>query len=73
MSDSEAVDRIEIRRQIKSFVESEETARQAETLNEVAADMDVPHDAVRNEFDVMERNGFLYTVGSGTDAEVKLP
>jgi len=69
---SETLDRPAIRRAIKTYAE-DRPADKAETINEVAALQDCPAEAVREIFDEMERHGFVYTVGDGDSAEVRLP
>jgi len=69
---SETLDRPAIRTAIKTYAEDRPVDK-AETINEVAALQDCPAEAVREVFDEMERHGFVYTVGDGDSAEVRLP
>lgn len=72
MSEHDAIDKPAIRRAIKTYVEDRPTDT-AEVISEVAALQDCPERTVREVFDEMERHGFIYCVGDGDSAEVKLP
>jgi len=65
------LDRVSIRRRVRECVRDGHRDR-PELVNEVAARVDAPPAAVRDELDDLERTGFIYTVGSAP-AEVKLP
>lgn len=66
---SESLDRGEIRRTIKTVAETLHSAGRETVVARVAADEDVPPDAVEEEIDRMEKHGFVYLV----DDEVRLP
>jgi hypothetical protein len=72
MSKHDAIDKPAIRRAIKTYVQ-DRPADTVEVISEVAALQDCPERTVQEVFDEMERNGFLYTVGNGDSAEVRLP
>jgi DNA-binding transcriptional regulator YhcF (GntR family) len=72
MSEHDAIDKPAIRRAIKTYVQ-DRPADTVEVISEVAALQDCPERTVQEVFDEMERNGFLYTVGDGDSAEVRLP
>jgi hypothetical protein len=76
MSDTEThdTDRTAIRKRIRKTLQQAETApRRASLTDTVARTADVPEPAVSDELDALEREGFVYLVGDGDDAEVKLP
>jgi hypothetical protein len=72
MSEHDAIDKPAIFKAIKTYVEDRPTDK-AEVISEVATLQDMPPGAVREVFDEMERHGFIYTVGDGDSAEVRLP
>lgn len=66
---SSTIDRVELRRAIKSTVEQMDSPDRDVVANEIAADRGVPAAAVSDEIDDMERHGFVYLV----NGEVRLP
>jgi DNA-binding IclR family transcriptional regulator len=72
-SESDAtVDRPAIRRAVRDVVAGSPVDKR-ETISEVASRLEAREGAVREELNELERHGFVYLVGDGDDAEVKLP
>ena len=72
MSQTDAPDRAAIRRAVADVLTDEPVSKR-EVLCEVAARLDTHESVVREELNELERHGFVYLVGDGDDAEVKLP
>jgi len=66
------VDRPAIRRAVRAVVAGEPVDKR-EAISEVASRLEAPEAIVREELNELERHGFVYLVGDGDDAEVKLP
>jgi predicted ArsR family transcriptional regulator len=73
VSASNTVDRAAVRRAIRDHAADADAATWGETKRTVADRLEVETDAVRRELAALERAGFVYTVGDGESAEVKLP
>jgi len=70
---SDAVsERVAVRRTVREVVTGDPVDK-AETISEVAGRLETPEGIVREELNELERHGFVYLVGDGDDAEVKLP
>lgn len=69
---SDAIDRTAIRRTVRKVIQNGPVDRR-ETVVETASRLDIPESVVRNEVEELERLGFVYLVGEGDSAEVKLP
>jgi len=65
--------RKDVRRAVADSVETRERATVAEVVTDVAARFGVAEAAIKDELDALERNGFVYLVGAGSSAEVRLP
>jgi len=65
--------RKDVRRAVADSVETRERATVAEVVTDVAARFGVAEAAIKDELDALERNGFVYLVGDGSSAEVRLP
>lgn len=70
---SESIDRVDVRRGIREYIRDQDAAMKTLLLNEVAAELDVPHGAVVKEFEALEREGFLYCVPQEDATEVRVP
>jgi hypothetical protein len=66
------VDRPAIRRAVRAVVAGQPVDKR-ETISEVAGQLDSREAIVREELNELERHGFIYLVGDGDDAEVRLP
>jgi hypothetical protein len=62
-----------IRIAIKRTVDRHETITAAEVVAETAAGQGCPEADVVEALDELERNGLVYLVGDGEDAEVRIP
>jgi len=72
-SESDAgVGRPAIRRAVRAVVAGEPVAK-GQTISEVAGRLEVSETVVREELNELERHGFIYLVGDGDSAEVRLP
>jgi D-arabinose 1-dehydrogenase-like Zn-dependent alcohol dehydrogenase len=65
--------RKDVRQAVADSVETRERATVAEVVTDVAARFGVAEAAIKEELDALERNGFVYLVGDGSSAEVRLP
>jgi hypothetical protein len=74
MTDSVAAAvRLEMLGTIRDYIRATEAPTWGETAAHVVAEHDVTKAAVNDELRKLEREGFLYRVGDGASAEVKLP
>jgi len=72
-SESDAgVDRPAIRRAVRAVVAGQPVDKR-ETISEVAGRLEASEEIVREELNELERHGFVYLVGDGDSAEVRLP
>jgi len=70
---SDAVsERVAVRRTVREVV-SGDPVDKAETISEVAGRLETTEETVREELAELERHGFVYLVGDGAGAEVRLP
>jgi hypothetical protein len=69
---SETIDRTTIRATVREVVHDGPVEKH-EVVVRTATRLDIPESAVRDELDALERLGFIYCVGEGDSAEVKLP
>jgi len=67
-----ATDRPTIRRTVRAVVAGQPVDK-AETISAVAGRLDISETVVREELAELEQHGFIYLVGDGDDAEVRLP
>jgi DNA-binding IclR family transcriptional regulator len=67
-----ATDRPAIRRAVRDVVAGQPVDK-GQTISEVADRLDSREATVREEVAELERHGFVYLVGDGDDAEVRLP
>jgi predicted ArsR family transcriptional regulator len=65
-------DRPTIRRTVRAVVAGQQVDK-AETISAVAGRLDISETVVREELAELEQHGFIYLVGDGDDAEVRLP
>jgi len=65
-------ERVAVRRTVSAVV-SGDPIDKAETISEVAGRLETSEETVRDELDGLERHGFVYLVGDGDSAEVRLP
>ena len=73
MTDAETVARVDIRRTIREHIRTTDARTRGETATHVVAVHGVTWSTATDELDALERAGFLYRVGDGASAEVKLP
>ena len=77
MSQTDAPDRAAIRRAVADVLSdepvSDEPVSKREVLCEVAARRDTHESVVREELAELAEHGFVYVVGDGDTAEVRLP
>jgi len=64
--------RVTIRRTVREVV-SGDPIQKGQTISDVASRLDSREGIVREELNELERHGFVYLVGDGDDAEVRLP
>jgi predicted ArsR family transcriptional regulator len=70
---SDAVsERVAVRRTVREVVTGDPVDK-GETISEVAGRLETSEGIVRDELDELERHGFVYLVGNGDSAEVRLP
>jgi len=70
---SDAVsERVAVRRTVREVVTGDPIDK-AETISDVASRLETSEETVRDELDELERHGFVYLVGDGDSAEVRLP
>jgi len=70
---SDAVsERVAVRRTVREIVTGQPIDK-AETISEVASRLETSEEIVREELNELERHGFVYLVGDGDSAEVRLP
>jgi hypothetical protein len=69
----EQPDRPEIRRSVKTVVQAHESVTVEELVADVARRYDSHEGFVLDVLNSMEKHGFVYLVGEGADAEVRLP
>jgi predicted transcriptional regulator len=67
-----ATDRPAIRRAVRDVVAGQPVDK-AQTISEVASRLEAREAIVREELNELEQHGFIYLVGDGDDAEVRLP
>ena len=72
MSQTDAPDRAAIRRAVADVL-SDEPVSKREVLCEVGARLDTHESVVREELAELAEHGFVYVVGDGDTAEVRLP
>jgi DNA-binding MarR family transcriptional regulator len=63
----------ELRDTIAERVDVESEVSLAVVVTDVAREHDIPESTVKHEIDRLEANGFVYLVGDGSSAEVRLP
>jgi len=71
-SDKQSIDRTVIRATVRDVVEGSPVDRR-EVIETVADRTDHGEDIVDDEIDELERHGFVYLVGDGDSAEVRMP
>ena len=64
---------IDIRRTIGRRVDLNDTPDVRTVIVDVADELNIRQAAVARQLAAMDRNGFIYTVGEGVDAEVRTP
>jgi Mn-dependent DtxR family transcriptional regulator len=70
---SDAVsERVAVRRTVREVVTGDPIDKR-QTISEVASRLETSEEIVREELNELERHGFVYLVGDGDDAEVRLP
>jgi len=70
---SDAVsERVAARRTVRAVVTGG-PIQKGQTISEVASRLETSEETVRDELDELERHGFVYLVGDGDSAEVRLP
>jgi predicted ArsR family transcriptional regulator len=70
---SDAVsERVAVRRTVREVVSGDPTDK-GQTISEVASRLETSEETVREELNELERHGFVYLVGNGAGAEVRLP
>jgi predicted ArsR family transcriptional regulator len=70
---SDAVsERVAVRRTVREVVSGDPIDKD-QTISEVAGRLETSEETVREELNELERHGFIYLVGDGGDAEVRLP
>ena len=73
MSDAEAaVDRRQLRRAIRSYINATDAPTWSEIVTAVGDEIDTEATAVGRELDALERAGFIYCVPTDDGEEVKL-
>jgi predicted ArsR family transcriptional regulator len=65
-------ERVAVRRAVREVV-SGDPIEKGKTISEVAGRLETSEEIVREELNELERHGFIYLVGDGDDAEVRLP
>jgi predicted transcriptional regulator len=65
-------ERVAIRRVVRDVVAGEPVDK-AQTISEVAGQVDSPEEIVREELNELEQHGFVHLAGDGDSAEVRLP
>jgi hypothetical protein len=71
-SDTHNIDRPTVRRTVRKVVRGS-PVDVADVVERTAVTLDCPEHIVRDELDALEREGFVYLVGDGDSAEVRLP
>jgi Mn-dependent DtxR family transcriptional regulator len=70
---SEAVsERVAVRRTVREVVTGDPIEK-GQTISGVASRLETSEEIVREELNELERHGFVYLVGDGAGAEVRLP
>jgi predicted ArsR family transcriptional regulator len=70
---SDAVsERVAVRRTVREVVTGDPIEK-GQTISEVAGRLETTEETVREELAELERHGFVYLVGDGAGAEVRLP
>jgi len=70
---SDAVsERVAVRRTVREVVAGDPIEK-GQTIIEVASRLETSEETVRDELNELERHGFVYLVGDGDSAEVRLP
>jgi len=64
---------IDLRNRIADRAELNDSVTKATVIADVARDANVAQSRVEQEFDNLQKNGFIYTVGNGDTAEVRTP
>jgi hypothetical protein len=62
-----------LRLEIKECIQRHDSVTVAEIVTEVGRDNGCPEALVVEQLDEMEQHGFVYLIGEGSSAEVKLP
>jgi len=64
---------LDLRNRITDRAELNDNVTKATVIADVAREANVAQSRVEQEFDNLQRNGFIYTVGNGDTAEVRTP
>jgi len=72
MTDADGVGRLTLKRTIREYIRAHDAPTYRETAAAVVAEHGVTRTTATDKLDALERAGFLYRVGDGASAEVKL-